>query len=168
MKLFEWLWTGLSCYIWSAEFSNTQAKGPHDQIHDWVHDSPGQPNHEANIDSSSTFWLQCITTYHFLSGHMCSIQWLQTALHKCCNIDITEEVIVNGSTAVHCLRWGCEMVWMSFIPNFSNKSLFFLLVSLNLSRVWILYSRRVGYDPMSMPGQASVPDGNNFSPHLMW
>src|SRR5258708_37730454 len=44
---------------------------------------------------------------------MRSVQWLQTALHKCCDTDITEEEISNGSTVVHCPRWGCETVWVS-------------------------------------------------------
>ena len=44
-----------------------------------------------------------------------SVQWVQTALHKCCNIEITDEEINNGSTVVCCLRQGCETVWVSLL-----------------------------------------------------
>src|SRR5260370_23749475 len=119
--------------------------------------NPGQPNHEANIDSSTNHNISmpmislppmtpslpmtpllptnalpptsllpptgpllpltqtCQPTTH-TSGHpICSVQQLQTTLHKCCNMDITEEEIANGSTIVCCLRQGCEMVWVSYI-----------------------------------------------------
>ena len=44
---------------------------------------------------------------------MRSVQRLQTALHKCCNIEIMEEERIDGSTVMHCLRLGCETVWVS-------------------------------------------------------
>ena len=44
-----------------------------------------------------------------------SVQQVWTALHKCCDIEITEEEINNGFTVVRCLRRGCETVWVSLI-----------------------------------------------------
>src|SRR5260370_11902214 len=53
------------------------------------------------------------------SGHpKHSVQQLQTTLHRCCDVEITNAEIEDGSTVIYCPRPGCETVWVSQLQYF--------------------------------------------------
>ncbi len=79
---------------------------------------PSLPTHPSPL-SNPLLPIQTSQPTTYPSGHpVCSVHQLATALHKCCDVEITQAEIDDGSTVVRCPKPGCEMVWVSQLEYF--------------------------------------------------
>ncbi|KAF8319553.1 uncharacterized protein EI90DRAFT_3132405 [Cantharellus anzutake] len=69
------------------------------------HPSPG-PLLSANESIQTS-----LPAVHQSGRPMRLVQQLVTALHRCCDVEVTADEITNGSNVVRCPKPGCETVW---------------------------------------------------------
>ncbi len=79
---------------------------------------PSLPTHPSP-PSNPSLPIQTSQPTTYPSGHpVHSVHQLATALHKCCDVEITQAEIDDGSTVFCCPKPGCEMVWVSQLEYF--------------------------------------------------